>query len=131
MEADSAGSGVDDRVLDTCFVLRFLDDVVVVVDGIGVEDAFGTCGDDSFINSFDGVESRDELSLLLELMLSTFFPLTDAVKCQKKLSVMDRRRLFFLKNCYVYENVFDIQKQFVNAVESGRFYTMASENPNS
>lgn len=81
MEVVSAGSGVDDRVLETC-LLRFREDVVV--DGIGVEDAFGTCGDDSFINSFDGVESRDELSLLLELMLSTFFPLTDAVNCQNK-----------------------------------------------
>ncbi len=88
MEADDSvgNDGVDDLVLDTCFVLRFRDDVVVVVvvvvveatDGIGVDDAFGTCGDDSLINSFDGVESLDELSLLLELMLSTFFPLTEA-----------------------------------------------------
>lgn len=87
MGADSVGNGVDDRVFDTCFVLRLREDVVVVavvvvvvvlVDGIGVDDAFGTCGDDSLINSFDGVESRDELSLLLELTLSTFFPLTEA-----------------------------------------------------
>lgn len=63
-------------MLDTCFVLRFREDVVV--DGTGVDDAFGTCGDDSLINSLDGVESRDELSLLLELMVSTFLPLTPA-----------------------------------------------------
>lgn len=78
---DSDGSGVVDRVLGNCFILRLRDGAVV--DCIGVEDAFGTCGDDSFINSFDGVESRDELSLLLELMLSTFLPLTAAGKWQK------------------------------------------------
>lgn len=88
---------MDDRVLDTCFVLRFREDVVV--DGIGVDDAFGTCGDDSLINSFDGVESRDELSLLLELMLSTFFPLTEAEKFQMVSSVYESRKHF-------HENVF-------------------------
>lgn len=77
MEADSVGSGVDDRALDACFVLRLRDEVVV--DGRGVDDAFGTCGDDSLaINSFDGVESLLELSLLLELIVSTFLPLTEA-----------------------------------------------------
>lgn len=79
IDVDSGGSGVEDRLLDV-FVLRPRE---VVVDGIGVEDAVGTCGDDSFINSFDGVESREELSLLLELTLSTFFPLAVAENWQK------------------------------------------------